>query len=132
LLLNHLEDRDLNQTFGQDEPERTLHDDVISVLPAVLGFIYAGSTAHPDDGPEIFSTRVQQGIAAAEVARNDRTADVEVEITVEPDNPLDEIAERVRQNGVEASVTPEQMNALLATGEIDRELYGKVMENLLQ
>ena len=132
LLLNHLEERDLKQAFGQTEKNHILHDDVISVFPAALGFLYAASTAHPDDGEDIFAHRVRSGIVAAEVARKGKTVEVDVSLDIDRKEELEEIADRVRQKGTEADVSPKEMNALLEAGMIERERYGEIMENILQ
>lgn len=132
LLLNYLEDRDLAQAFGQDEPERVVYDDVISVINGAVGFFYAASTIHPDDDEKIFETRVQQGITAAEVTRNGVAADVSVSIKVNREESLETLASRVREEGAEADITPNQMNTLFSAGKIDRDLYARVMEDLLQ
>lgn len=132
ILLNYLEERDLKLAFNQSGPEPVSYDDVISVFPAAIGFLYAASIANPKVDESTFATRVQQGITNAEVVRNNATATVNVSITVDRGEPLEELAARVREQGIGADVSPEQMNMLLATGEVDRDLYAKVMERLLQ
>lgn len=132
LLLNYLDERDLKRAFKQDGPERVLHDDVISVFPAALGFLYAASTAHPDDGVEIFEARLNQGIVAAEVTRKNSTASVEVDIKVDREESLEQLAELVREEGADAPVNSAELDVLLEKQMIDTALYGEVMQSMLQ
>lgn len=120
ILLEHLEDRDLEQVLQPD----VLYNDVTAAIPAAIGLLYL-------DDEEVFQTRVQQGIKKAEV-RKGWDADVTVDIDVERKTSVEDLADRVAETGIHTDVSVKGLNVLLKAGEIDPELYGRVVERRLR
>lgn len=127
ILLEHLEDRDLKQVLQANtllNGADIVYNDVSKAVPSGVGLLYL-------DDEEVFETRVQSGIKRAEI-RKGWDADVTVSIDVERNVDVDDLADAVADEGVDTDVTVRELNVLLTAGEIEPELYGRIVERRLR
>jgi len=138
VLLEHMEKRDLEGGVFDPGPElKSLHDSDESEIPYDHFSYDEVSAAIPDavgvlylDDPEVFETRVINGVSAAE-RRHGWDAHVDVNIDVERKS-IDDLAKKVAAEGINTDATVRDLNVLLAAGEVAPELYGRIIEKRLE
>lgn len=121
ILLNELEDRDLDRAFHPNTPKRRWSDKVTNSVSSLVGIAYLSDEA-------VFETKAKQGIAAAE-RRKGWEVEVHLEFSVDRTDELAQLIEEIDEYGADADLSIDELNTLLAAGEIDRSLYGEMMED---